>query len=1302
MPNKKRLFLVDGMSNIFRSYYAIRGLSNSKGLPTNSTYGFTVTLRKLMKDHRPDYLGVVLDSKEMTFRQEQYADYKAHRPDMPEDLVAQLPYILRVCEALRVPVLRMPRYEADDIIGALAKQATEAGLQTVVVTNDKDLSQLVRDDEVLMLRMDKNGENLLNEDGVKAKYGVRPDQIVDWLGLMGDAVDGIPGAPGIGEKGAASLLAEFGTIDNALANWEQVKKKTYRESLRDHADQIRFSRELARIDLNVPVKLDLEALIVEEPDQKLAYELFNELEFAQLKQEFKGGAKPGEAAAVNKQEGAASYRRITKVEDLRRLVKTFYDREQFAFALSETESGKLGVAAFSTSSGSADYFDFENCDDPKEAVNLLKDAFGNGLIEKSTHDLKGATRLLEGLGVELENVTDDTMLQAYLLDSDRTKYELPQLASEYLDHSITTGEESTIAQYADATGRLADVLNARILEDKIQYDFQQEKLDFVYRKIEMPLIPLLYEMEEAGFRVSTGVLEKLSVEMEKELDKLSKKIYELAGREFNIGSPQQLGEIFEELNYQVSRRTATGKIATSRDVLDELAEKYELPRLIIDHRELAKLKGTYVDAFPQLINPADGRIRTTLNQTIAATGRLSSINPNLQNIPIRTEMGRRIRRAFIPADGHVLLSADYSQIELRLLAHVTKDEVMLETFRKGEDIHARTAAAVFKAKTAEEMKDARRKAKIVNFGIAYVIGPFGLAQRVGISRNEAKKVIDEYYQTYAGVKKYMDELPDRARENGCEVRSIFGRKRRVPDLEGKGSARARAEREAVNMPMQGCLPWGAKVLTSEGYRAIGRLYGEQRRDLKVWTGSGFASFEVLNRGRCELAELHLSNGHILKCDTRHEVLTITEEGYAWKHYSDLNTGDRICLSLAQEMEFGKLPTPEYVHTPVAFNGQPLVIEKLDERFFYWLGYYFGDGWIYHRPEDNRWYLSYSLGASKVEGRHGLLAKAEECRAYFGSLGLKTNLRWQSLQKAEIKVFSKGLINFLAEIGVNTRANAMTKRAPEFVFSSPLASRKAFLRGFLDADGYAGDNGATNPSMHLCQRDLLVDLWLLFRTVGVEGKLRGPYNYQKDFISYRLDLIGGQVGRSLGYSNCHFIHIPGMHAPAFLTAAFLAEVPSSRFGEGSHRVLYSRLKQGGAISVYTLAEMLRAADHQLSLPLYAWSSLRQKSELGITEETYTLAVDDPLHRFDSEGVISKNTASDIVKLAMLRVAESLRREKLEAKMILQVHDELVFEVPKKEVEKTSQVVKAAMENAAKIDAPLIVEIGVGENWVDAKP
>ncbi len=804
MPNKKRLFLVDGMSNIFRSYYAIRGLSNSKGLPTNAIYGFTVTLRKLMKDHQPDYLGVILDSKEKTFRQERFADYKAHRPEMPEDLQAQLPYIERVCESLRVPTVKMAGYEADDIMGALARQAMKKDLNTVIVTNDKDLSQLVHDPDVIVLRVDKAGEFFLDEKGVKEKYGVRPDQIVDWIGLMGDAVDGIPGAPGIGEKGAAQLLEQFGSIENALAGWEEVKKKTYRESLRDNAEQIRMSRELATIDVNVPVELDLNALIVEETDHKLAYQLFSELEFGQLTREFADGAKKGQTdAAISAQQTTSNYRRIVSIEDLRKLVNSLFSRDRFAFALSETKSGSLTGIAFSTSPGSADYFDLENCDDREAAIKLLKEVFDNGLIEKSTHDLKRAYHLLGKFGVELENVTDDTMIQAYLLDAERAKYELPAMANEHLSGSFAPNEESAPAQSADLTGRLADALNARILEDKIEFDYQKEKLDYVYRKIELPLVPLLYDMERAGFRIDVKVLDDLSVEMEKETEKLSKKIYKLAGREFNIGSPQQLGEIFEELNFEVSKRTATGKISTDRNVLEELAGKYELPRLIIEHRELSKLKGTYVDAFPSLIDPQDGRIHTTLNQTVAATGRLSSTDPNLQNIPIRTEMGRRIRRAFIPADGCVLLAADYSQIELRLLAHITKDPVMLETFRKGEDIHARTAREVFGAKTEEQMKEARRLAKIVNFGVAYVIGPFGLAQRVGITRNEAKKVIENYYRTYAGVKKYMDELPDLARENNCITRSIFGRLRRLPDLKSKGVASARAEREAINMPMQG-------------------------------------------------------------------------------------------------------------------------------------------------------------------------------------------------------------------------------------------------------------------------------------------------------------------------------------------------------------------------------------------------------------------------------------------------------------------------------------------------------------------
>ncbi len=832
MPDKKRLFLVDGMSNIFRSYYAIRGLSNSKGLPTNAVYGFTMTLRKLIKDHQPDYLGVVLDSKEKTVRQEQFEYYKAHRPDMPEDLQAQLPYIERVCDALRVPILKLARYEADDIIGTLARLAVEEGFKVIVVTNDKDLAQLVSDPDVTILRVDKTGEVLLDEAGVKTKYGVRPNQIVDWIGLMGDAVDGIPGAPGIGEKGAVQLLEEFGSIEGALTGWDKVRRKTYRESLRDHAAQVRESRELARIDVNVSVQLDPGALIVEEPDQRLAYELFSELEFGQLTREFAAGAQaPKQAAAGAK--GPAKYQRMTQTEDLRKFVGSLFNRDRFAFALSENSSGQLAGVAFSTVPGSADFFDLENCDDTQGAIQLLRDVFDNGLIEKSTYDLKRALHLLRASGITPENITDDTLLQAYLLDAERSKYELVALSHEYLGESVTPDEESRVAQSADLIMRLADVLSARIEEDKITYDYQKETLDFIYHKIELPLVPLLERMESAGFRVDTKVLADLSIEMEKELVKLSKKIYKLAGRKFNISSTAQLGEIFEELNFEVSRRTTTGKIATSRDVLEELAAKYELPRLIIEHRELSKLKGTYVDAFPSLIDPTDGRIHTTLNQTVAATGRLSSTDPNLQNIPIRTEMGRRIRRAFIPADSHLLMSADYSQIELRLLAHITKDPVMLETFRKGEDIHARTAREVFGARSGDEMRKARRLAKIVNFGIAYVIGPFGLAQRVGISRNEAKKVIDDYYRTYAGIKKFMDELPDQAREKNCVVRSIFGRMRRLPDLKSGGTAQARAEREAINMPMQGSTSDIVKLSMLQVMEALRRERLKARMILQV-------------------------------------------------------------------------------------------------------------------------------------------------------------------------------------------------------------------------------------------------------------------------------------------------------------------------------------------------------------------------------------------------------------------------------------------------------------------------------------
>lgn len=814
MPEKKRLFLIDGMSNIFRSYYAIRGLSTSRGMATNAVFGFAMMLRKLLTQHKPDYIGVVLDSKEKTFRHDQYEKYKANRTEMPEDLVPQLAWIDRVCAAYRVPIVKLPGFEADDLMGTLAHQAADAGLQAVIVSTDKDLCQLVRDPDILILREDKTGEAWFDEAGVKTRLGVRPDQVVDWLGLMGDASDNIPGAPGIGEKGAIGLIEQFGSIEAALTGWEEVKKKTYRESLRDHVELIRLSRELARIETNAPVTLDLTTLITEEPDRVAAYQLFTELEFNQLAREFADAAKPGNVVAATAPT-TKQYRHIKSVDELKKLANSLLAKDRFAFAFAvgvavkkeqaenlfdlveEDNAPQLLGVAISTAAGAADYIDLMAMEERAAALELLKDLLDNGLLEKSVHGLKQALAVAAKAGLSLEAVADDTELQAYVLEPERAQYGLPQLAHEYLGAEITLPEEvaERALVIADVTGQLAHIFAAKIDEAELRK---------VYDEIELPLVPLLFQMEQVGFKVDPKVLSELSVEMQKEIDRLTLEIYAFAGKPFNINSPQQLGEIFEGLNFEVSKRTKTGQIQTNREVLEELAEKYELPRLIIEYREISKLKSTYADTLPILISPRDGRIHTTLNQTVAATGRLSSENPNLQNIPIRSVLGQRIRRAFVPTDGCVLLSADYSQIELRLLAHITKDEEMLDAFLKGEDIHSRTARKVFGAQTDAELKEKRRVAKIVNFAIAYAVGAFGLAPRVGISRTEAKKVIDDYYNTFKGVRRYMEEMPEKVRADNGVVRSLMGRWRKLPDISNKNhNLRTRAEREAINMPMQG-------------------------------------------------------------------------------------------------------------------------------------------------------------------------------------------------------------------------------------------------------------------------------------------------------------------------------------------------------------------------------------------------------------------------------------------------------------------------------------------------------------------
>ncbi|HEV2912436.1 MAG TPA: DNA polymerase I [Pyrinomonadaceae bacterium] len=821
----ERVYLIDSMSHIFRAFFApmsgrTEPLTNTQGQVTQAVFVFTNMLRKLLADEKPHYVSAVFESGEKTFRHETFTEYKAHRAEMPDDLSSQLPYIMRVCEVYNVPILNSPGFEADDVIGTLAVQAAERGLQAVIVSNDKDMCQLVRDPWIICMR--QNSQNVkrkepvppvewCDEAWVENKFGVPPAQIIDLLGLMGDSVDNIPGAPGIGAKGAVHIVKQFGSIENALRNWEEVKHKSYRESLRDNADLIRQSRELATIRTDVPVELDLEKLRCRPPDRAAAYQLFRELEFQSLTREFSDAA--GSVAGADAQ-APRRYRIIRKRAELDTLVRGLWEAEHWGFAVADStpagagqqggtrdrEAKATGIA-ISTAAGAAAYVDLENFEEgPEAAVGPLRDVLQNGLLAKSVHDLKRAVALLEPHGIEPEGVSDDTLLAAYLLDPVRSKYELSDLAREAVSAEGAgdapdgwTETQWRAAEAADLTAQTADVLHTRVLE---------QGLEAIYTEIELPLAPLLHRMERAGLRVDTGVLSELSKYLGKELDKLTKKIYKVAGREFKINSPKQVGDVLEELNISSGRKTSTGRVSTSRAVLEELAQSYELPRLIIEYRELDKLKTVYTDALPGQIGP-DGRIHGQLNQTVTATGRLSSSEPNLQNIPIRTELGRRIRRAFVAEEGHKLISADYSQLELRLLAHVTRDPEMLDAFQKGDDIHARTARLVFGAKTPEELKEARRFAKIVNFAIAYAIEPFGLSQRVGISRKEARKVIDDYYNTYKGVHRFMEEVPVNAREHGY-VRSIYGRIRPIPGINDRnGNIRGRAEREAINMPIQG-------------------------------------------------------------------------------------------------------------------------------------------------------------------------------------------------------------------------------------------------------------------------------------------------------------------------------------------------------------------------------------------------------------------------------------------------------------------------------------------------------------------
>jgi len=829
-----RIFLIDTMSFIFRAYHAMtrqRPMSTKTGVPTAATYVFVNMLRKLRDDFSPEYLAAVFDVgaptirnqqaeaittirkfdiKTQTFKEAEYGGYKANRAEMPPDLVQQIPYIRRALEGYRIPILQLEGYEADDVIGTLARKAAAESYPVFVVSSDKDMLQLVND-KVQVLNPPK--DNLICDAAkVEEILGVPPSKVVDVMALRGDSVDNIPGAPGIGDKGSVELIQRFGSVEQALEHAAEVEKKTYRESLQNNRDNILYSKQLVTIDCDVAVELDVPAMKTGDPDAESLRALFAELEFTSLLKEL--------LPVVEVKEG--DYREIKSVAEFEEYLKGLGESAPLAFAIptehtevaveedeepQPAQSGFLALQAadavdqpaatmpriaFSNAPGVGAMVVPEDRALAQRVTSLLEDA----AVPKTVHDLKFALHYFaepsSGEAIALAGVQHDPMLYSYLLDPTYSSHSLPEVALRRFNLKLS----GNLAEAADVTGRLASALRKEV---------DEQGLTSVYEEIDAPLVPVLARMEDAGVKIDPAVLGRMSVKLQREAEAKARDIYERCGMEFNINSPKQLGDVlFNKLALPMPAKYGKGKkISTAVDVLEGLAADHEVPRLVLEYRQLTKLKSTYVDALPALIRSQSGRVHTTFGQTGTATGRLSSANPNLQNIPIRTELGREIRAAFIAEPGHVLLAADYSQIELRLLAHYSKDRLLVEAFRRGDDIHTLTASQVFGVPPLMVTPDHRRQAKVVNFGIVYGLSAFGLSQQLGIEPGEARKFIDAYFEKYAGVRAFIDATLEQTRRDQ-KVKTLFGRIRPIPDINSKNATqRGFAERTAVNTPLQG-------------------------------------------------------------------------------------------------------------------------------------------------------------------------------------------------------------------------------------------------------------------------------------------------------------------------------------------------------------------------------------------------------------------------------------------------------------------------------------------------------------------
>lgn len=844
----EKLFLLDAYALIYRAYYALikSPRINSKGFNTSAILGFVNTLEDVLKKENPTHIGIAFDPAGPTFRHEAYPEYKAQREETPEVIRLSVPIIKDIIRAYRIPILEVPGYEADDVIGTLATEAGKRGITTYMMTPDKDYGQLVGEN-VFMYRPRHNDKafEVMGVEEVKNKYAIQsPLQVIDLLGLMGDASDNIPGCPGVGEKTAQKLIAQFSNIENLLAHTDQLKG-ALRTKVEENRKQIEFSRFLATIKTDVPLPLDMNALKRESPDEEELRKIFQELEFRTLLERiFK--EKPKETPAATPGQGDLfgfftpettsepektnlatlhtlnyNYQLVDNEEKLSQLLQNIVTQSVLSLDTETTSTdpirAELVGMSFSYAENQAFYVPVPaDRSEAQKIVDRFRPVFENREIMKVGQNIKYDMLVLANYGVQLQGPLFDTMVAHYVLQPE-LRHNMDYLAEIYLNYQ-TIHIEELIGPKGKNQGNMRDLPPASVyeyacedadvtlkLKNKLEKELDENNVRKLFEEIEMPLIPVLAYMERNGVRIDTEALKETSRHFTLRMKQIEEEVYQLAGTEFNIASPKQVGEVlFDRLKIvEKAKKTKTGQYVTSEEVLESLRGKHEVVGKILEHRGLKKLLGTYIDALPQLINPETGRIHTSFNQTVTATGRLSSSNPNLQNIPIRNEDGKEIRKAFIPDDGCIFFSADYSQIELRIMAHLSGDPHMIEAFQKGQDIHAATAAKIYKVPLEEVTREQRSKAKTANFGIIYGISVFGLAERLNVDRKEAKELIDGYFENYPHVKEYMDESIRIARERGY-IETIFKRKRYLPDINSRNAVvRGYAERNAINAPIQG-------------------------------------------------------------------------------------------------------------------------------------------------------------------------------------------------------------------------------------------------------------------------------------------------------------------------------------------------------------------------------------------------------------------------------------------------------------------------------------------------------------------